>query len=128
MKYLTKSMYERILMHALQSEGLPPIVAERLISARWPMTLSGLIAEFDGRGAIVSREDLIECLADLLPNAAFDFEAVLYADDMADVALAWLVQNDKARPTPAALLYQTDDSWVKRKFGTEPAAGAANLN
>mgnify|MGYP001241442350 FL=1 len=119
MRFLSNTEYEAVLLLALKRLGLTETQAKTLIAARWPMPGPSLVGEAEGRGLIVTLQDIQAwldtvtdgCWADGEPICA---ENTLFNDDLADKFFAWCVQTGRAKPTLVGHLMENNPVPVKR--------------
>lgn len=119
MQYLNNEEYEAIAALALKRYGLTQSQIQTLLAARWPMLGTGLISEAEGRGLIITRQDIEDWLREITggkwsDGAPVTPENTFFSLPLAERFFEWCVKTKRAKPTLVNHLLEENPSYKKR--------------
>jgi hypothetical protein len=106
-RFLRTDEYESLLMAGLKRYGLAESDIRALLDARWPLFDISVLTEAQGRGIVISMEDVqgfLDALIDKLGVAPFIARETCFEPHVFDEMLEWCIAHGRGVPTLAGEL------------------------
>jgi len=118
MRILTRAEYEAVVRRALQIFGLSYTQAQRLLDARFPMAVQGIVGEAFGRGLSVSEADVLDAIRGLGGKHLAELQCVIeglpcFSAEIVEDILTWLVESGRGQLTRNGRTVNEHPEWLE---------------